>query len=219
MSTFPRTPRLLKGGIVLLDPVTSAVQRVIPLQYNPDTLTRTLEAQLPGGEGGDRTEGLRYTGPPKETIKLEAELDATEQLEHAEVGEDQADLSLHAHLAALELIIYPSSSQTQEQKILAQAGMMDIAPMQGPLTLFVWSAKRVLPVRLTEFSITEEAFDTELNPVRAKVSLGMRVLHAWDLGYDHKGSSLFTVYHQEKERLAAQSPSGELGTLGIKGIT
>ncbi len=218
MTTFPRSPKLLKGGIVLLDPTTAFVQRVISLQYNPDTLTRSFEIQGAGGEGGDRSEGLRLTGPPKETIKLEAELDATEQLDAANEGDVQADISLHAQLAALELLVYPSSSQAQEQKSLAQAGTLQIAPMQGPLTLFVWSAKRVLPVRLTEFSITEEAFDTELNPVRAKVSLGMRVLFACDLGFDHKGSTLFTVYHQEKERLAAQGPTGELGTLGIKGI-
>lgn len=218
MTTFPGSPKLLKGGIVLLDPVTAIVQRVISLQYNPDTLTRSFEIQGAGGEGGDRSEGLRLTGPPKETIKLEAEFDATEQLEAANEGDVQADISLHAQLAALELLVYPSSSQAQEQKSLAQAGTLQIAPMQGPLTLFVWSAKRVLPVRLTEFSITEEAFDTELNPVRAKVSLGMRVLLACDLGFDHKGSNLFTVYHQEKERLAAQGPTGELGTLGIKGI-
>ena len=32
-------PRLRKVVIVLLDPVTGQVQRVIPLQYNPETLT------------------------------------------------------------------------------------------------------------------------------------------------------------------------------------
>ena len=42
------TPRLLKGGIVLIDPETAAVQRVIALQYNPDTLTRTLQVQGAG---------------------------------------------------------------------------------------------------------------------------------------------------------------------------
>jgi hypothetical protein len=43
--------------------------------------------------------------------------------------------------------------------------------MQAPLALFVWSQHRILPVRVTDFSITEEAFDPALNPIRAKVSL------------------------------------------------
>jgi len=42
MSTFPGSPRLLKGGIVLLDSTSGAVPRIITLQYNPDTLTRSL---------------------------------------------------------------------------------------------------------------------------------------------------------------------------------
>ena len=81
MTTFPGSPRLLKGGIVLVDPDTGAVQRVIALQYNPDTLTRTLQVQGVGAEGGDRAEALRLKGPPVETIKLDAEIDATDQLE------------------------------------------------------------------------------------------------------------------------------------------
>ena len=79
--------------------------------------------------------------------------------------------------------------------------------MESPLTLFVWSKQRIVPVRLTDLSITEEAFDPNLNPIRAKVSLGMRVLSVDDLGFDHKGGSLFMVYLQQKERLAARMPA------------
>src|ERR1017187_5951068 len=84
MSSFPGSPRLLRGGIVVLDPVTSAVLRVINLQYNPDTLTRSLQIKGVGGETGDRIEALRLKGPPVETIKVEAEIDATDQLEIAD---------------------------------------------------------------------------------------------------------------------------------------
>jgi hypothetical protein len=90
--------------------------------------------------------------------------------------------------------------------------------MESPLTLFIWSKNRVLPVRLTDFSITEEAFDPALNPIRAKVSLGMRVLSVNDLPFDHKGSSLFMSYHQQKEALAARARSGPLNVLGITRI-
>src|SRR5262249_22557993 len=75
VTTFPGSPKILKGGIVLLDPRTSAVRRVIPLQYNPDSISRTLQAQSVGGENSDRSETLRLKGPPVETIRLEAELD------------------------------------------------------------------------------------------------------------------------------------------------
>ena len=216
MTSFPGSPRLIKGGIVLIDPDTSAIERVITLQYNPDTLTRTLQVQGVGGEGGDRSEALRLTGPPVETIKLDAEIDATDQLESADPTTGQ--LGIQPELALLETIIYPTSIQLQSNNSLAESGTLEIAPMQAPLTLFVWSKNRILPVRLTDFSITEEAFDPLLNPIRAKVSLGMRVLSVNDLGFAHKGGSLFMVHQQQKERLAAMSKGGALGALGIGGI-
>src|SRR5437016_11579150 len=194
MSGFPGSPRLIKGGIVLIDPNTSAVVRTIPLQYNPDTLTRSLQIKALA-EGGDRSDAMRLTGPPVETIKLDVELDATDQLEFPDQNPSATQFGIQPQLAALEIIVYPTSAQIQANNRLASAGTLEIIPMETPLTLFIWSKNRVLPVRLTDFSITEEAFDPMLNPIRAKVSLGMRVLSVNDLPFDHKGNSLFMAYH------------------------
>lgn len=216
MSGFPGSPRLLKGGLVLVDPDSGAVKRIIVLQYNPDTLTRSLQPQGVTGETADRSEALRLKGPPIETIKLDAEIDATDQLETADA--QATTVGIHPQLAALELIVYPTSGQLQSNNTLAQNGTLEIAPMIAPLTLFIWSKSRIVPVRLTDFSITEEAFDAALNPIRAKVSLGMRVLSVNDLGFNAKGGSLFMAYQQQKEQLAAQSTGGTLSVLGIGGI-
>jgi hypothetical protein len=218
MSDFPGSPRTLRGGIVLIDPSSAAIQRVIVLQYNPDTLTRTLapKAVQLAGDGGYRSEAMRLKGPPVETIKLDAEIDATDQLERGDGTTLQA--GIQPQLAALELIVYPTSSQLQLNNALEQAGTLEIIPMDAPLALFVWSKNRILPVRLTDFSITEEAFDTQLNPIRAKVSLGMRVLSVDDLGFNEQGGSLYMIYQQQKEALAALSKSGSLASLGIGGI-
>jgi len=220
MTTFPRSPRLLKGGIVLLDPVSAAVQRIIVLQYNPDTLTRSFQVQAVGQDGGDRSEAFRIKAPPVETIKLEAEVDVTDQLELPDEGQNHTavELGLHPQLAVLETIIYPPSERLLENNRLAKAGTLEIAPMESPLMLFIWSKSRIIPVRLTELSVTEEAFDTALNPIRAKVSLGMRVLSVQDLGFDHKGGGLYMSYQKEKERLAARLAGGGFGALGIGGI-
>ncbi len=86
---------------------------------------------------------------------------------------------------------------------MANSGALEIIPLEQPLTLFVWSASRVVPVRLTEFSVTEEAFDPQLNPIRAKVSLGLRVLNVDDLGFAHPGGQMFMSYLANKEQLAA----------------
>ena len=217
MTTFPGSPRLLKGGIVLIDPGTAAVKRVIVLQYSPDTLSRSFQVQAIGGESGDRSEALRLKGAPVETIKLEAEIDATDQLEFPDQNQAATQVGIFPQLAALETLIYPTSAQLNNNNRLAKIGTLEIVPMETPLALFVWSKTRILPVRVTELSVTEEAFDPNLNPIRAKVSLGLRVLSVNDLGFDHKGGSLFMNYLQQKESFAAMS-AGALNALGITGI-
>lgn len=203
---------------MLIDPETSKVERIIALQYNPDTLTRTLQVQSVESEGGKRSDALRLSGPPVETIKVDAEIDATDQLEFPDQNRDAVDLGIHPQLAVLETIIYPTSNQLLSNNSLAQAGTLEIIPMETLLTLFIWSKNRILPVSLTDFSVTEEAFDTKLNPIRAKVSLGMRVLSVDDLGFDHKGGNLFMSYHQNKEQLAAKFKKGDLSDFGITKI-
>lgn len=212
------SPRLLKGGIVLVDPDSGNVLKVIPLQYNPETLSRTLQVKTvpTASEGGDRSEALRLKGPPVETIKLDAEIDATDALEKAD--QTASASGVHPQLAALEMITYPTSDQLIANNAQQQSGTLEIIPMQAPLVLFVWGSNRVLPVRISDLSITEEAFDENLNPVRAKVSLSMRVLSVDDLGFNSKGGSIYMAYQQLREGLAKKSPTATLNSLGLGGI-
>lgn len=216
MSAFPGSPRTLKGGLVLLDARTQQLQRVIPLQYNPDSLSRTLQTQAAGGDGGDRSEALRLKGPPVETITLEAEIDATDLLERGDAATIEHGIA--PQLAALEVILYPDRNQLLANRSQADRGVLEIAPVQAPLVLFVWSKSRIMPVRVTEFRVTEEAFDPKLNPIRAKVSLGLRVLSVNDLGFDHKGGSLFLTYQQRKDELARLGSPGGLDRLGLGAV-
>ena len=201
---------------MLIDPDTGAVLRIVALQYNPDTLTRSLQIKGVGGDTGDHLEALRLKGPPTETIKVEAEIDATDALE----GNDAqtVDAGLHPLLAALETVVYPSSQHLSANHAEAQSGSLEIAPEMAPLPLFVFGPKRIVPVRITELSITEEAFDVTLNPIRAKLSLGLRVLTVDDLGFDAKGGGLFMTYLQAKEQLAKRQRGGSFAALGINGI-
>lgn len=213
------SPQLLRGGVVLLDPGSGAVQRVIAFQYNPDTLTRTLAPKGAGGDGGgDRSQALRLTGPPTETIKLDAELDATDALERPDENSATVENGLQPQIAALETLLYPGSAKLQENHTLASFGTLEITPVEAPLVLLVWGRSRVVPVRLTDFSVTEEAFDPNLNPIRAKVSLGFRVLSVDDLGFDHRGGGIYLTYQRAKESLATAAPSATLGALGLSGI-
>ena len=219
MSAFANSPRLVRGGIVTMDPDTSAVQSIIALQYNPDTLTRTLQIQaVQGGQDGVRVDALRLRGPAVETIKLEAELDATDQLEFPNQNPNAVKYGLHPQLAQLEMLVNPSVETLESDDSMANAGTLEIIPLEQPLTLFVWSKSRVVPVRLTDFSITEEAFDPNLNPIRAKISLGLRVLSIDDLGFQHPGGRIYVTYLTNKEQLASMAANVAISVLGLGGL-
>lgn len=198
MTTFPGSPQVQKGAIIGLDPF-NPLASVIVFQYNPDTMTRTLTARTTGGTA-DRGEALRLKGPPEEKIGLEVEIDATDQLERAQFP--ATALGLYPTLSSLEMLLYPKSALTIANEVLATAGVIEIIPPEAPLTLFVWGVKRVLPVRLTSFTITEEAYDPDLNPIRAKVRLDLNVLSYHDLGLLSVGGALFMAHQISKEVMA-----------------
>jgi hypothetical protein len=206
MTSFPNSPRLQKGAIIGLDPFDPAAS-VIVFQYNPDTMTRTITAQTTGSDA-DRGEALRLKGPPQEAIKLEVEIDATDQLER---GDGIAtSMGVYPALAALEMLLYPKSALVIANEVLLKLGIIEVIPPEAPLTLFVWGVKRILPVRLTELTITEEAYDPNLNPIRARVSLGLRVLNYQDLGLASVGGTLFMAHQIAKEVMATIGGAGSI---------
>jgi hypothetical protein len=203
MTTFPGSPRVMKGAIVGLDPINPYASIVI-FQYNPDTLRRTLQAQATGASQNngsiDRTEALRLRGAPIENITLDVEIDATDQLASADPL--ASSIGVYPQLSALEMLLYPKSSLVIANTILALSGTIELIPPEAPLTLFIWGPKRVLPVRLTTFSIVEEAYDVDLNPIRASVNLGLRVLSYNDLSLTNPGYYLFLAHQVTKEVMA-----------------
>jgi hypothetical protein len=206
MTTFPGSPRVQKGAIIGLDPF-NPLASVIVFQYNPDTLTRTITARTTG-DSADRGEALRLKGPPEEKIGLEVEIDATDQLERAQFP--ATALGIYPTLASLEMLLYPKSVLTIANEVLAAAGVIEIIPPEAPLTLFVWGFKRVVPVRLSQFTITEEAFDPDLNPIRAKVRLDLQVLTYQDLGLPSVGGALFMAHQIATEVMATIGGVGSI---------
>ncbi len=218
MTAYPNIPKPIRSGIVLVDPERGTPQRIIVLQFNPDSLERSIAPQTAGtssdsgggGSGsGDRNEALRLKGPAQETWKFTAEIDSTDQLDVA------APDGIHPQLAVLEMLVQPTTAQLREASRLSQNGTVEISPIEMPLTLFTWGSKRVMPVRLTELSITESAFDVNLNPMRASLSIGLKVLTVSDLPAGHPGAELYLAHLAQKERLAGMARAGSLGALGL----
>ncbi|HEV2914390.1 MAG TPA: hypothetical protein VGX92_14025 [Pyrinomonadaceae bacterium] len=206
MSTFPGSPTVQKGAIVGLDPF-NPLASVIVFQYNPEKLTRELTAQTSSGTQNSG-EAMRLKGPPLETITLEVDIDASDQLEKADPL--ATGMGVHPTLASLEMLLYPKSALVIANEVLAKAGVIEVLAPEAPLTLFIWGVKRIVPVRVTTFSVTEEAFDTRLNPIRAKVNLGLSVLNYQDLGLLSVGGALFMAHQIIKEVMATIGGVGNI---------
>lgn len=212
MSSFPGAHRTLQGALVAVDP-DSLAPTVVAFQYNPHTLTRSMEVRA--AEGGPQGFGL--AGAPVETISVEVEIDATDQLEASDAT--AASLGVHPQLAALERLITPTSTSVLESVSLANSGALEILPASGPIILFVWGPQRVLQVRIQQFSVTEEAFDANLNPIRARVSLGLRVLTTDDLASGQPGHALHLAHQIAQEARAAMASTGSLDAVLGSGVT
>lgn len=211
MTSLMQGARTLRGALVSIDATTGSPS-VVAFQYNPTTVKRTLKPSMSGGDAGDRTEAVRLTGAPQETISLEVELDATDALEK---GESLAlSAGLHPQIAALELLTFPPSSRVALDAKLLSFGVIEIAPTLAPRLLFVWGAKRVQPVQVTGFSVSEEEFDTNLNPVRVTVSLELRVLTYSDLSSGNPDHHQYLAYQQGLESLAARVRSSDRTVTG-----
>lgn len=219
MTGLTASPKILKGGLIVMAPGGGAVRNTIALQYNPDTLTRSFQVQGVGGDGGgERAQPFRLKGPAVETIRLEAEIDATDQLEHPAQNANAVAFGIGPQIALLEALINPSVDEILAVAQQSANGTLEILPPEAPLVLFVWSKNRVVPVRVSDFSVTEEAFDAFLNPIRAKVSLGLRVLSTDDLGFDHRGGAIFISHLRNRETLATKAGSASLASIGLTGV-
>jgi hypothetical protein len=214
MTTFPGSPaRLIKGALIGLDPA-DPLASVIVFQYNPDTMTRRLEARSTGGaDGGDKSEAFRLSGPPRETITLSVEFDAADQAD-----QDNPQLvttGVYPALSALEMLLYPKSAVVIANTVLALLGNIEIIPPEAPPTFFVWGPQRVLPVRLTGFSINEQAYDGFLNPIQAKVDLSLYVLSYADLKLTNPSYYVFLAHQIAKEALATSNVVSGVQNIGV----
>ena len=213
MSTRARGPHTLSGAFVTVDPANPTPQ-VISFYYNPSSLRRSLQPQQVGGEEGDRSEAVRFTAAPVQTITVEIEIDATDQLDAG--GQIATQLGALPQIAALELLVYPSLAQVKQVQSQLASGVMEVSPLTAPRTLFVWGEKRVLPVRLNSYEISEEIFDARLNPIRATVTIAMRVLTYSDLDAGNPEYFEFMTYQQSLTTMAAQAAASSASiALGV----
>lgn len=208
MTSFPLSPKILKGAIVGVD-VFNPVASVAIFQYNPEQISRSLTPAF-SEAGGGRAEALRLSGPPAETISANLVIDLVDQMEKGDAGPLRAGIA--GNLAALEMLVYPKSAVVAANQIKLAIGTMEVVPPMAPMTLFIYGPKRVVPVKMESISITETAHDPGLNPIRADVALSMKVLTYNDLGMSHPGYWAFMAHQVIKEALATAASLDNVGS-------
>ena len=190
------------GAIIRIDPGKSP--QAIYFQYNPASVRRTLEPQMVGGQPGGHSGAVRFTGAPNETFSLDIEIEGYDGLATPLQQQSLGSNGVYPAMYALEALLYPPVDQvTASTQRLAQ-GTLDVAPIEAPTVLLVWGKSRVVPVVVTSYSVTEEAFDPQLNPLRASVSLTVRVLSYSDVKPNSQAYTRFISYQTGKEQLAAK---------------
>lgn len=223
-STSPLRPNLQKGALAVYPTHTPGSQptTLIVFQFNPESMRRTLAhraAPVPpdAKTGAAKEDVLRVAGPPLETINMTVEMHAADQLEEPDENSAVAQNGLHPALATLELLMYPPTLSAQKIEEQAARGAVQVSPADLPLVLLIWGKSRVVPVKLTSFAISEDAFDTRLNPVSAKVELGLQVLTYMEFTDSSIGRDAFIAYQKAKESLAQQNSPGN-NQAGIRNL-
>jgi hypothetical protein len=184
---------VLKGALVEFMPTFLPVPlpNVIVFQYNPETMTHTWTQPEPAyGSETETSNPFAVQGMPGESFSFSISMDSNEDI--AAGLQPTAALAqasgLYSRLAALEMLLYPAgpgqSGLTGAVSAAIEAGLSGGSPGATraapqsvmPVTLFIWGAGRIVPVRLTELTITEKLYDSALNPTHAEAQLALRVL-------------------------------------------
>lgn len=194
MSQYPNSPKLVKGALLEFgDALLGLLPNIILFQYNPEQLSHKLDqpparSTSTGNETTEKKETFHTPNLPVESISdLKLVLDGTDQMEQGDPI--TAARGISPAIAALEMMMFPlGSSLINLSSLLSLGGgsspSAKVPPQQLPLVLFVWGPWRIIPVNITSVSVVEQDFDPLLNPIRAEVTVSMKVISKDNLDPD-----------------------------------
>lgn len=193
--------KFIRGALVEFMPTfLIPMPNIIIFQFNPETMTHSWtqpQAASSGtsSRGGGNANPLAVSGLPGESFSFTLVMDTVDMIaDGSPIAEGIAKVSgVYTRLAALEMLQYPTGafgggllgSVSASVSIggasiggsaSASAAQRPVPSMQVPTVLFVWGPGRIVPVRVTNLSITEKLYDSLLNPIHAEATIGLRVL-------------------------------------------
>jgi hypothetical protein len=180
-SGFTGSPQIKKGAFVqLAETLGIPLPNIVPFQFNPAKMTRSLKPWNPlQVDENNRGQLAPAAQPfdPEETINLTLELDAADHLEQDQVIAN--NFGIQDRIAALEAMVF--AGQTPLGQLVALAASLLAGPQPParptvPVTFLVWGLGRIVPVRITQYSIEEQLFLPSLRPIQATVTVSLQVL-------------------------------------------
>jgi hypothetical protein len=197
---FPNKPKILKGAFVEFG--LSIPPLIVPFQFNPETIARdrynyfsvpsgdqTLRQFYQQENNADliRLRDTQSVSIDLETISFELRLDATDKLDEGDPITEQ--FGIEPQLSTLELMVHSKGESLLGEalgSLLGSSGGFSFTRGSNPpMILFIWGRKRVLPVNINSMSISETEFNTDLNPIRATVSVNLTVIEGKNMVYKY----------------------------------
>ncbi len=190
--------RLAKGRLIVRR--GERPRYALPFQYNPETVSRSLTLQAGTGDEGGRSKAPVFGGAAKGTISLAARLEAIPG-----TGSD----GILPQMAAIELLLYPTSDDVTAMDATLDAGKRAVAGWPMPsITLELGS--RAVPVSLTSVGVEEQEYDIALTPIRATLTLSFTIVTYSSVDDEDVRAQQFLEHQKYLETLAssAQRPLG-----------
>lgn len=194
------TGKLVRGALATV--VRNQIDTLVAFQYNPESIKRSVTPQMGAGDSSDHSNESRFTDAPTQRISFTAYFDAADALEKGDSVAVQSGIG--PQLALLERLVYPLRSQIEDRDRERNSGVMEVVALTAPSFILIWGPKRAIPVRISQLEITEEAFDGNLNPIRASIAISVDVQTYAQRTPDDDDYRRFGAYHTRLERLSKQ---------------
>jgi hypothetical protein len=110
--------------------------------------------------------------------------------------------------------MYPALIDIKATQAKLSSGSIEVGSYDVPLLIFAWGGGCQAPVRITSYAVTEDAFDTDLVPLRATVDLTLQVISAQDVRPHTTPYERYLQYQQAKETWAKDAYVVSLPGLG-----
>lgn len=181
-SGYERTPTVVPGAFVqLVEQVIGFIPNIVAFQYNPATITRTLEPWNPfevdqANRGAQSPTVQPYE--PQEKFSFTLEMHAADGME---LGNPVTRVSgVASQIAALKKLTQPSQGLLGDLVASANAlaGKSPGATERPsvPVVLMILGPGIIYPVRITSFSVEQKEFNPLLYPIQASVQIEVSVL-------------------------------------------